>query len=78
MRLAEPEHGLLAHRSIAIRARYLDEQRHALIFGKLAEREDCTFLDLGLRVVLDGRAYATCPLRSGQLMVLHHEVARTS
>jgi hypothetical protein len=26
----------------------------------------------------DGRAYATCPLRSGQLMVLHHELARTS
>jgi hypothetical protein len=26
----------------------------------------------------EGRTYATCPLRSGQLMVLHHELARTS
>ena len=26
----------------------------------------------------EGRAYATCPLRSSQLMVLHHELASTS
>jgi hypothetical protein len=26
----------------------------------------------------NGRAYATCPLRSSQLMVLHHEVVSTS
>jgi hypothetical protein len=26
----------------------------------------------------NGRAYATCPLRSRQLMVLHHEVVSTS
>jgi len=26
----------------------------------------------------EGRTYATCPLRSGQLIVLHHELARTS
>ena len=54
LRLAEPEHGLLAHSSIAVSARYLDEQRHALIPGKLAECEDSVFLDVGLRVVLDG------------------------
>jgi hypothetical protein len=26
----------------------------------------------------EGRAYATCPLHSGQLMVLHHELASAS
>jgi hypothetical protein len=26
----------------------------------------------------EGRAYATCALRSSQLMVLHHELASTS
>ena len=26
----------------------------------------------------EGRAYATCPLRPSQLMVLHHELASTS
>jgi hypothetical protein len=26
----------------------------------------------------EGRTYATCPLRSSQLMVLHHELATTS
>jgi hypothetical protein len=26
----------------------------------------------------EGRAYATCPLQSSQLMVLSHELARTS
>jgi hypothetical protein len=26
----------------------------------------------------EGRAYATCPLRSSQLMVLHHELASAS
>jgi hypothetical protein len=26
----------------------------------------------------EGRTYATCPLRSGQPMLLHHELARTS
>jgi hypothetical protein len=26
----------------------------------------------------EGRAYATCPVRSNQLMVLHHELASTS
>jgi hypothetical protein len=26
----------------------------------------------------EGRAYATCPLQTNQLMVLHHELASTS
>ena len=25
----------------------------------------------------NGRAYATCPLRSSQLMILHHEIVST-
>src|SRR5438105_2618295 len=53
VRLPEPEHRLLAHLGIAVRARDLHQLRHAFVFRQLAEREDRFLLHLGVGIVLD-------------------------
>ena len=53
VRLAEPEHRLLAHFGVAVGARDLHQLRHAFVLRQLAEREDRLLLHLGVRIVVD-------------------------
>src|SRR5262249_27991069 len=53
LRLAEPEHRLLADLRTAMVARDLDQFRPAFVSRELAEREPPFLLDLDLRVVVD-------------------------
>src|SRR2546428_5314841 len=52
-RLAQPEHGLLAHFGVPVRPCDLDEPGHAFVPRELAEREPRLLLHLRLRIVVE-------------------------
>ena len=49
--LAEPEHRLLSDRGVGVRPGDVDQQRHALVFRHLAQREHRALLHLGVRIL---------------------------
>src|SRR6266571_3794837 len=67
VRLAQPEHGLLAHGRVAVLAGGVDQERHALVVGELAEGEHGPLLHLGLGIVRDGAGDLAGRLRAGPL-----------
>src|SRR5271155_3493674 len=52
--LAQPEDRLLANREVGIGVGNVDQLRHTLFLGQLADGEDRFLLDLNAGVVLDG------------------------
>ena len=67
-RLPQPEHRLFANGRVLVGAGLLNQQRHALVFGQLAQREHRFLFHLGVGIVLDRRGnradgFLSCALR---------------